>query len=426
MNMSDSNSVTLNRMAENKNILGGVDTMMDGNVAVPQTERDQATVGRFVTLATRGLVPMFDSQRQLFCYRLKKTDQGMIQEGISHRYTAMTLMGLHRLGQAGAVSPFDSETILQTLLSDLGWVDNIGDLGVLLWLCGVVCPERYPQLEPRLHLQTALSRYRDAGQGMTMELAWFLTGLSYWGQAYPEKLAELEPVAFATYKILTKNQGERGFFGHLSTSGSFAGIARGRTGSFADQVYPLYAMAQFSKAYHNGEPAERALKTAVAICEVQGSSGQWWWHYDAPRGHVTDGYPVFSVHQHAMAPMTLFGLGEISHHNFDEWIYKGLRWINSKNELGFDMEDASCEVIWRCIYRSRRSLGRYLKASLGHYEEAVEHDRPEDLAVLFECRPYELGWLLYAFANRTRRDSASKAEPRQSGLASQTTVAGKN
>jgi hypothetical protein len=43
---------------------------------------------------------------------------------------------------------------------------------------------------------------------------------------------------------------------------------------------------------------------------------------------------------------------------------------------------------------------RYLKARLGRYSETVQHERAEDLKVLFECRPYELGWLLYAFANR--------------------------
>jgi len=148
--------------------------------------------------------------------------------------------------------------------------------------------------------------------------------------------------------------------------------------------------------------------------------GQWWWHYDAPGGRVADGYPVFSVHQHAMGPMTLFGLGEVINHNFDEWIYKGLRWINSNNELGYDMEDPSNDVIWRCIFRSRRSVGRYVKAAFGHYSDAVKQENREDLKILFECRPYELGWLLYAFANRVGRDR-NVAAP-----ASQTQLAGKN
>ncbi len=375
--------------------------MMNTRVSTPnQFETDATTVRRFVDLAVRGLSPMFDAQRQLFCYKLKQTNQGMTQEGLSQRYTMMTLMGLHRLEQAGGVSPFDTDRILEVLLADLTWVDNLGDLGVLLWLCGVMCPEKYSAIESRLDVSTALQRFQGGRRGVTMEVAWFLTGLSYWAQAYPEKLRSLEPVAFETYRVMTKNQGDRGFFGHLSTSGSLAGAVRGRIGSFADQVYPIYAMAQFSKAYQHEEAAARAVKCADGICEVQGPMGQWWWHYDAAAGRVADGYPVFSVHQHAMAPMTLFGLGEVIHRNFDEWIYKGLRWINSKNELGFEMEADSEGVIWRCIMRSQRSVGRYVKASLGLHSETIQHSRPEDLKVLFECRPYELGWLLYAFANR--------------------------
>ena len=128
--------------------------------------------------------------------------------------------------------------------------------------------------------------------------------------------------------------------------------------------------------------------------------GQWWWHYDASSGQVADGYPVFSVHQHAMGPMALFKLGEVLHRDFDDWIYKGVRWINSNNELEFDMEDDSRKLIWRCIFRARRSLKRYLKAGFGFQTEATQHENPTDLKVLYECRPYELGWLLYAFADR--------------------------
>ncbi len=375
-------------------------TTIDGRAAATQSELDHAAVDRFLRLAVQGLVPMFDQHKQLFCYKLKKTEQGMVQEGLSHRYTMMTLMGLHRFEQSGMDSPFDLDAILKPLLSDLSWIDNLGDLGVLLWLCGTVCPERFASLESRLQLDTALSRFRGGKQGTTMELAWYLTGLSYCALAHPQNRKRLEPVAFETYRRLIQNQGGRGFFGHQSTFSSLVGMVRGRIGSFADQVYPLYGMAQFSKVFGHEESAIRALKCATGICEEQGPKGQWWWHYDAPSGRVADGYPVYSVHQHAMGPMTLFGLGDATQQDFSPWIRKGLEWINSNNEMKFDMEDRQHRVIWRCVYRSRRSLARYLKAGVGSYADSVEHNRAEDLKVLFECRPYELGWLLYAFANR--------------------------
>jgi hypothetical protein len=380
----------------------------------------QTTVERLVKLAVDGLPAMFDADRQLFCYKLKQTGRGLVQEGISQRYTMMTLLGLHRYEQAGGVSSIATEPVLNTLLADFGWVQDIGDLGVLLWLCGVVAPDRLAKIEKGLPIARALSTYPAAKKGTTMELAWFLTGISYWALAFPNHKAQLEGLALATHEQLKKNQGERGFFGHLSTSSSLKGFSRGRIGSFADQVYPIYGMTQFSQAFGHGEAAERAMLCARGICEVQGPKGQWWWHYDASGGQVVDGYPVFSVHQHAMGPMTLFRIGEASGQDFRPWIYKGLEWINSRNELGFEMEDDSAKLVWRCIQRSQRSLGRYLNTALGRYSRPVQHDNAADLEVLFECRPYELGWLLYAFAGRgghARGDfskSAGAAEVAQS------------
>lgn len=370
--------------------------------AASSTEH-QGTVHRIVALASRGLAPMFDDRQQLFCYKLKKNGDKMVQEGISRRYTMMTLMGLHRLQQSGESSGFDTERILNSLFSNLDWVDNIGDFGVLLWLCGTACPERFAEVDRQFDIASALKRYRGAKNAVTMEIAWFLTGVSYWASAFPEKRTQLQQIAFDTYKLLTKNQGDRGFFGHQAQSGSFAGLLRGRVGSFADQVYPIYGMTQFAKAYGHEEASKRALKCAEGICKAQGPMGQWWWHYDAVHGTVTDGYPVFSVHQHAMAPMTLFALGEATGHDFNPHIYKGLDWIDANNELDFEMEDGAAGVIWRCIYRSRSSRMRYLKARFGRHSDALTHNGNRELKVLFECRPYELGWLLYAFAGRQEK-----------------------
>lgn len=381
----------------------GAPSVMNDFAAVAPclAEPEKPVVDRLVSLAVRGLEPMLDQHRQLFCHKLKKNESGMVQEGLSHRYTMMTLLGLHRLRQSGRTVPFDTERILETLLSDLDWVDNIGDLGVLLWLCSVVCPERMPEIESRLDIANALERYRGAKGGVTMELAWFLTGVCYWGLARPEKLAALKPIALETYSKLVKNQGDRGFFGHLARSGSLAGMIRGRIGSFADQVYPIYAFTQLFRAYKHAEAAKRALQCARGICEVQGPSGQWWWHYDSVGGQVANGYPVFSVHQHAMAPMTLFALGDVLGNDFGPWIYKGLRWINSNNELTFDMEDKSAGVIWRCIQHAQLSATHYLHIKLGRRLASIQRQEPQALEILFECRPYELGWLLYAFAGRS-------------------------
>jgi hypothetical protein len=92
--------------------------------------------------------------------------------------------------------------------------------------------------------------------------------------------------------------------------------------------------------------------------------------------------------------MTLFALGEATNTDFNFWIYRGLEWIHRRNELGFDMEDSSAKVIWRCIFQP--PFQRYWAAA---FQREVE-SKGDQLRVLFECRPYELGWLLYAFAGR--------------------------
>jgi len=352
-------------------------------------------IERLNALAVNGLVPMFDRDMQLFCFKLKKTERGMVREGISRRYTMMTLMGLKRFEESGATSPIAITPVLDGLPASLDWVDNIGDLGVLLWLCSVVSPERLAEVERRLDVANSLARYGQAREGRTMELAWFLTGLCHGKLARTSSPAYVENLAQKTYQILIKNQGERGMFGHVASGGSVAGMIRGRIGSFADQVYPIYAMTRFSQAYGDKAALERALDCALTICEVQGSLGQWWWHYDSSTGRVAGRLPVFSVHQHAMGPMALLALGHATGSDFTPWIYKGLQWIR-RNELALDMEDPAENVVWRSVYRP--TVRRMLTTAVAFLSQRDDEESRRGLKVMWECRPYELGWLLYAFA----------------------------
>lgn len=349
-----------------------------------------------VELATKGLPVMFDQSRRLFCHSLKKTDQGMARVGISRRYTIITLMGLHRLEKGGVASPIETLPVLEGLLADLNWVDNIGDLGLLLWLCALMAPERLVEVARRLKIHQALARFPDARSGRTMELAWFLSGLAHWGLACPEKLDELRDLTFKVYGILSPNEGEGGFFSHLARNGSTTARIRGNIGSFADQVYPIYAMTKMGQAYRDGSVLHRALRCGLRLVNTQGPRGQWWWHYGASSGRIVEAYPVFSVHQHGMGPMTLFELGDATNYDFTPWIRKGLQWVSSLNELAFDMEDESAGMIWRCVFlpgmRRHWHAARLATGRHGHARE--------DVKVLFECRPYELGWLLYALAGR--------------------------
>jgi hypothetical protein len=353
-----------------------------------------------LTLAVTGIGSMYDPEKGLFCHRLRKTPEGLLREGISHRYTMMTLLGLLRAQSMGLQAPVDAGAIVDRLLGDTAWINNLGDLGLLLWVCAVTSKELLRKFHDNFDLSGSFRRFPDARLGLTMELSWFLTGLVF--AAKSEPVAGLESLAHQTFRLVQANAGPHGLFGHVAKWHSVAGVVRGSVGSFADQVYPTFAMAHFSEVFNSREARDSALRCAHAVCRRQSSMGQWWWHYDSVSGRVVEHYPVYSVHQHGMAPMALLALEETCGAQFDKHVQKGLTWINGANELHQDMVDTDAAVAWRCIQSPKANL--YVAGV-----RALIGKEPSwgPLHVVYECRPYELGWLLYAFASSRNRTGQS-------------------
>jgi hypothetical protein len=371
---------------------------MTTQVATKSAHQSREDVQDLVASAAAGLVQMFDEERQLFCAKMIRTERGLAREGISHRYTLITLMGLHRLELAGQTAPIAIAPSFDALLRDSVWINNVGDLGLLLWLCALVAPERIAEFFSRHDLESALEKFADARERRTMELSWVLSGLAHATHAQPKLRDKLNPLASKLYATIHENRGAWAVFGHQAETGGIAGRFRGRLGSFADQVYPIYAFAWASRAFGFGETLKTSAACADAICRAQGPLGQWWWHYDAKSGNAVGRFPVYSVHQHGMAPLALYALTDAGGKDFSREIFLGLDWIYGRNELRQDLRDAATQVVWRCI-RPAKSR-RYLDQALSMLKVHPSRYSTRDLHVLHECWPYELGWLLYAFAGR--------------------------
>jgi hypothetical protein len=362
-------------------------------------------ISELTALATRGLVPMFDPTTELFCARLVCSGSGLIRQGQSPRYTIMTLLGLRERELSGAQIPFDSQRIYAAFVRDSSWVESIGDLGLLIWLAAEFNPDQLEVIFGTFELNSVLGRFKDGCQGSTTELAWFLAGLSHAAMTSPSVAARLKDLAVDAYRLTMSNQGISGFFGHLAIRKSVRGLVRGRIGNFADQIYPIYSFSKFAIAFHTEEPLEPAVRCARAICEAQGDQGQWWWLYDSVKGQVSSRYPVYSVHQHAMAPMGLFAIEKATGQDFQEHIYRGLRWIYGDNELGVDMRDQKEGLVWRCI-RPKNKITKYWDTVTSLLRRRKKDAPVGALEVLYEDWPYELGWLLYAFSRNKLRVSA--------------------
>lgn len=343
----------------------------------------------FVELANRGLTAMYDSDRHLFCHRVQAVDGQIRREGISQRYTVMTLLGLFQAQSAGLEIFFDPKEIFSALTRNLDWIDNVGDIGLFFWLCAVQEPNLVPAFASRLRLSDALESY--SGCDRSMEIAWLLTGLAHIRLANAD--FECSELAGRTFSLLSEMQGRSGAFGHLKLGTSVASLFRSGIGSFADQVYPIMALSKYAIAFGSDEALNRAISCAEVICREQGPLGQWWWHYDSDSGKAIGRYPVYSVHQHGMGPMALLALSNAAKLDFVEPITRGLNWISQTNELNYNMCDDEAAIIWRSIYQpTTTKYSSRVLAMLG----VPTASGP--LTVLHECRPYELGWLLYALA----------------------------
>jgi hypothetical protein len=349
-------------------------------------------IRRLNSSAFAGLMRMFNPEVGLFCHRMVRTSSGFSPEGISPRYTIITLLGLHRLEAAGVASPVPIAGVFEILLNDTRWVKNIGDIGLMLWLSAMACPEYLERVVKTFNVREALDKVTDSS---TIELATFLAGLAHHSSAETGRLSNFTDQAIKACNRLKENQGETGIFGHCARRKSFSGIVRGRIGSFADQSYSIYALAKTARAISLESAGTAALDCALTMCQLQGPLGQWWWHYDALTGRVVGRYPVFSVHQAGTAPMALIELGNAIHSDFTPWIEKGIRWIAGDNELEQDLCDSSANII--AGYICRDNYKRYFHTALAMFTKREEESMRQGLTLRHEWRPYHIGWLLYAF-----------------------------
>ena len=245
----------------------------------------------------------------------------------------------------------------------------------------------------------------------TVDLAWSLTALlaaarqaqawSAWGgeEAFPAESVRAAQTD-VVHRLLTV-QGVRGLFPHFVPADSINRM-RSHVGCFADQVYPIQALARYSAASGDRRALDAAALCAERIVQLQGGGGQWWWHYDSRTGDVVEGYPVYSVHQHAMAPMALFDLREAGGPDLRQGIVSGLRWLLDPPEMPARLVDEQLDVVWRKI--GRREPSKLVRRVRSVTTAIRPGFRLSSLDGLFppsvvdkECRPYELGWLLYAW-----------------------------
>lgn len=346
-------------------------------------------------LAVQSLVLLFQEEKKLFSRRLTVTAKGLCQAESSPRRTIIALLGLQRVRESGAALPFDIAAICDAVSRDTSWVRSIGDLGLLTWLTAECFPGRLGGLFNEFDFEKALHAYPDGRQACTVGLSWFLTGISRARLACGEGLPDLTDTVVDTYHLLQDNQGESGIFGHARFPRCLSRALWNRFGTFADQIYAIYALTTFARAFEIEEPLASALACANSVRSLQGEMGQWWFLYDKRACRVVNRYPVISQHQDGTAPLGLLALGEITGQDFHAPVYRGLSWVAGANELGDDLRNVDPSLIWDSI-GPRKWIANYWEGALS-YVSGSRWAQAKNLRIRYEARPDHFGWLLYAF-----------------------------
>jgi hypothetical protein len=343
-------------------------------------------------IALSSLARMYRSEPGLFVFRLRRNAHGVKAEGLSARYTAIAVIGLATEGAASVAAVLANETIDSVcgrLLARLPQLSNLGDVALALWAgMDVRHPDAHRAGERLVELAP------DDGPHPTVELSWALTALCRRGGEMYEELRE----RIARRLLEAFN----------STAGTFPHVVGGRrrfadhVSCFADLIYPIQALAQHAGLTGSRASLATASRCARLLSETQGEAGQWWWHYDHRTGAVIEQYPVYAVHQDAMAPMALAALQKAGGGDFSEPIRRGLRWLAHSPELGQrSLIDDDAGLIWRKVARREPlKLSRVLQSAATQVHPSF---RVPGLAralpprrVDYEDRPYHLGWLLHA------------------------------
>ncbi|MGD8457107.1 MAG: hypothetical protein PVF83_12040 [Anaerolineales bacterium] len=370
---------------------------------IKKNEDFDRKINRLVSLAIDGLEPLYDPEKKLFTHYILAGKQTPMPDSWVITYSAITLLGLLKTRQADLdVHWFDELEVMGALVQSLEGQFKPGDLGLILWTDAKNDGKHSQVLLEEVKQQT---RDGSISQMINSELAWVLTGLSY-SKLNDTQDNMVEELANIYYEALKQNfHPETGLFSHMEHAKGRLNI-RAQIGSFADQIYSIYALSVYHQAFGWPESKAIALQCADQIYQFQGFQGEWWWHYHAGKGMVASRYPVYATHQNGMGPMGLLKLSEICERDFSAPIQKSMQWLFGDNNLGAEMVEWENNTIWRDIERKApASYLRYLSfalavAGLKRPIQCLESVRA--FTINKEMRPYQLGWLLYAFADQER------------------------
>lgn len=360
----------------------------------------QKMVALLCQAAKLGLRSCYDTSRRRLPYSIHLETTEPVAVGSSIRYAAISQIGISRWCR---YHPDDADplcNLLPNLHSDADRIIDAGDCALCLWAAA-----DSQDREADVFAKLLADRWRtSADRCNAVELSWVVQACTVAIKQRSDLEALLDGVLEDAYGRLCSLFNSKSDLFNRHARGRLARRLSGRIACFADQVYPILACANYGRLVGDQRGLEMAGRATEQICRYQGPMGQWWWHYDVVGAKVCEEYPVFSVHQDAMAPMAIRASDRVNHQDHSNHIESGLRWIFGANELGQDMLYRDKGLILRDIEKTEPAkASRFVRSILCAANLNVLHKLAGKCVLGFrinrQCRPYHLGWILYAWAD---------------------------
>jgi hypothetical protein len=354
---------------------------------------------------SRKLLPsLVEPSSGLFCHKATYSSEGLLRpSGTNPFYSAIAVIGIHSDDpDARVTDPVPVEKTLDSLVDlTLGKPSSCALLAATTWALYAVGDSR------ALRLLDLLENRFDLSSSSSADLGILLAALAVAIDVAPDsREAALRLGSAAMNELLGRFSTTAQLFGGSGRSIRPKRLLDSNLTSFASQVYPIHGLATYARAT-SGDPPREALRAADRVVELQGPLGQWWWIYSLRDGSVVEPYPVYSVHQDAMAFMALAPLENLGFRAYERELMRGLSWLYGSNELQTPLLDLERLVVSRCIQRrgadadgvwgmssSQRRAARLGSWALASRQSLVVAS--DELEILQEVRPYHLGWALYA------------------------------
>lgn len=344
---------------------------------------------------------MYDEKQAIFSYSTR-VENGQYVNDFVHplhlRYTINTLLGLQKLSEFYVIDWDVRGSVHAFLDRQIHNVTNLGDQGLLLYLLARM---QHPHLADYYQRFIGDKRWCYDAKEPVQNICWRLIGLSECARA---GISGAQQQADQHFTLLHKQYFCRDslFVRHNRQP------IRGDFVSFGAMVYWLKSLHHYSDV-SGSDYAQILFKEGVAhLLEKQLPDGAWPWFYAAPTGRIMEAYEIYSVHQDAMAHLFLMPAEALGVSGATHAIAQSTRWLHGQNDFGVTSIHHDPFFIYRSIRRAEKRARekRFVRALLNRLLMREEGNiAPEKLEWNPECRSYHIGWMIYAWADRSDADA---------------------